>query len=108
ISGLPFFFRRGSFHPLYYMDSDAAQLPLSDRLLAWFETNKKQALWGAVIIVAAGLVVGFMMWRKAEKEVEAGEALSAVSVPYTAGINRNINAADTYLKVSKDYSGTKA
>lgn len=89
------------------MDSDAAQLPLSDRLLAWFETNKKQALWGAVSIVAAGLVVGFMMWRKAEKEVEAGEALSAVSVPYAAG-NRNGNAADAYLKVASEYAGTKA
>lgn len=90
------------------MDSDAAQLPLSDRLLAWFETNKKQALWGAVIVVAAGLIVGFMMWRKAEKEIEAGEALSAVSVPYTAGINRNGNISDAYLKVANNYTGTRA
>src|SRR5437899_11993940 len=56
------------------MDSDAAQLPLSDRLLAWFETNKKQALWGAVIILAAGLLIGFLSWRKNEKEIEAGQA----------------------------------
>ncbi len=90
------------------MDSDAAQLPLSDRLQAWFETNKKQALWGGVAIVAAGFVVGFMMWRKSEKEIEGGEALSAVSVPYAAGINRSGNASDAYLKVARDYSGTKA
>jgi len=90
------------------MDSDAAQLPLSDRLQAWFETNKKQALWGAVAIVAAVLVVGFMMWRKSEKEIEAGESLSAVSVPYAAGVNRSGNASDAYLKIARDYSGTKA
>jgi predicted negative regulator of RcsB-dependent stress response len=86
---------------------DAAQLPLSDRLHAWFETNKKQALWGAVIIVAAGLVIGYYSWHKAEKEVDAGEALSAVSVPHAAGLTRG-SAADAYLKVANQYSGTKA
>ena len=90
------------------MDSDAAQLPLSDRLLAWFETNKKQALWGAVIILAAGLIVGFMLWRKNEKEIEAGQALSTVSVPYSAGMSHGGGAADAYLKVASTYPNTKA
>src|SRR5438874_5890449 len=89
------------------MDSDAAQLPLSDRFAAWFETNKKQALWGAVIIVAAGLIVGFVTWRKGEKEIEAGQALSAMSVPYTSGAARG-SAAEAYLKVANEYPNTKA
>src|SRR4051812_47561663 len=90
------------------MDSDTAQLPLSDRLLAWFETNKKQALWGAVILVAGGLIIGFMLWRKSEKEIEAGEALSAVSVPYSSGAVRTGSGADSYLKVANNFPHTKA
>ena len=90
------------------MDSDAAQLPLSDRLLAWFETNKKLALWGAVVIVAGGLIIGFLVWRKGEREIEAGEALSAASVPYSSGMVHGGGAAEAYLKVANEYSGTKS
>src|SRR6187431_2803100 len=89
------------------MDSDVAQLPLSDRLAAWFETNKKQALWGAVIVVAAGLIIGFMAWRKGEKEIEAGNALSAVSVPQNAGVANRTDAPEAYLKVASDFPNTK-
>jgi len=89
------------------MSSDVAELPLSHKLLAWFETNRRQAIWGAGIIVAAGLIAWFVVWQQGEKEINASEALSKVSSPsaMTPGAKPD---ADSYLKIAASYPKSSA
>jgi TolA-binding protein len=90
------------------MESEAAPLPLTDRLWAWFETNKKPTLYGVVALVAAGVIGGFVYWRSTEKEVAANEALSAVSSPNTPNPGARPGAQEAFLKVAADYPGSSA
>src|SRR2546421_998644 len=78
ISSLRFGLRNGTLRGLY-MEKEAAPLPFFDRLWTWFETNKKQALYGAVVLVGGGLIAGYVYWQQTEKEIAAGETLSSVS-----------------------------
>jgi len=61
------------------MDSKVAELPVTDKLLAWFESNKRQAGYGAVAIVILGLILGYFFYHKNEQQVAAGEALTSAS-----------------------------
>jgi predicted negative regulator of RcsB-dependent stress response len=88
------------------MDSDAAQLPMFDRLEIWFGKNRKQALTGATIVIAMGLIVGFYLWYKQEKEANASEALTSVSLP--VGPGTHTDNADAYLKVAANYPNSSA
>jgi len=88
------------------MDSDAAQLPVFDRLEIWFEKNRRQALTGATIVIALGLIVGFYLWYKGQKETNASEALTSVSLP--TGPAPRADAADAYLKVAAAYPKSSA
>ena len=85
------------------MEHDITQTPQFYKLWTWFETNKKQVFWGLVFVVAAGLVISFILWSQGEKEVRAGEELSKV-VARGAGAE---SAAD-YLKVAAAHAGTPA
>jgi tetratricopeptide (TPR) repeat protein len=93
-------------HPLSIMDSDAAQLPVFDRLEIWIGKNRTQALTGATIVVALVLIVGFYLWYKGEKETNASEALTSVSLP--TGAAPRTDAADAYLKVAAAYPSSSA
>jgi tetratricopeptide (TPR) repeat protein len=93
-------------HPLSIMDSDAAQLPVFDRLEIWIGKNRTQALTGATIVVALVLIVGFYLWYKGEKETNASEALTSVSLP--TGPAPRTDAADAYLKVAAAYPRSSA
>src|SRR5262245_35068875 len=86
---------------LFYMPTEVAELPLSHKLWAWFETNRKQALWGMVIIVVLGLIIWFVSWQQGQKEMNASEALSKLS-SVTAGTESHPDAA-AYLKVAASY-----
>jgi|ERR1051326_849278 TolA-binding protein len=88
------------------MDSDAAQLPAWDRLQIWLGQNRTQALAGATIVLAVGLIVGFYIWYKGEKEASASEALTSVSLP--TGQGPRADAADGYLKVAATYPKSSA
>lgn len=88
------------------MDSDAAQLPMFDRLEIWFGKNRKQALTGLTIVIAVGLIVGFYMWYAQEKEANASEALTSVSLP--VGPGAHADTADAYLKVAATYPKSSA
>jgi tetratricopeptide (TPR) repeat protein len=88
------------------MDSDAAQLPVFDRLEIWIGKNRTQALTGATIVVAVGLIVGFYIWYKGEKETNASEALTSVSMP--SGPGPRADTADAYLKVAANYPNSSA
>jgi len=88
------------------MDSDAAQLPVFDRLEVWIGKNRTQALTGATIVLALGLIIGFYLWYKGEKETNASEALTSVSMP--TGPAPRADAADAYLKVAATYPKSSA
>jgi tetratricopeptide (TPR) repeat protein len=90
------------------MDSDAAQLPAMDRFQIWFGHNRNQALTGATIVIAVGIIVGFYMWYRGEKETNASEALTSVNVLMPSGTGPRADAADAYLKVAANYPKSSA
>jgi predicted negative regulator of RcsB-dependent stress response len=90
------------------MASEVTETPTIYKLWAWFETNKRQAGWGAAALVAIGLVAGFVLWRQAAKQEAAGEAFSKVFVPMAlAGGPRGENP-EAYLKVAADHPNSQA
>jgi tetratricopeptide (TPR) repeat protein len=89
------------------MSSDVVQLPLGHRLLAWFETNRKQAVWGAFLVAVLVLIIWFVVWQKGEKEVNASEALSKVTATGLANPGSRPDAA-AYLKIVSEYPKSSA
>ena len=91
------------------MDSKVAELPVSDKLLAWFETNKKQAGYGAVAVVILGIILSYFFYHKSEQQVAAGEALTSASWNLAAtGTAGRPGAAEAYLKVASLYPNSIA
>lgn len=91
------------------MESNVAHLALSDKLWAWYEANKKPVAIGVVAVLALTVIIWFFIWRHNEKEVQAGQALSAVTAGQLGGsTGPKPELAAAYLKVANDYSGTKA
>jgi predicted negative regulator of RcsB-dependent stress response len=102
------FLEVGRGHCTPYMESDAAQLPLSHKAWAWFEANRKQALLGAGAVVVLGAIVGFYFYQQNEQERAAAEALSSVAVPQMTGARGAPEPAAAYLKIAADYPKTSA
>jgi tetratricopeptide (TPR) repeat protein len=48
------------------------------KLWVWAAANKKTVMKGTAAVVALALVISFFLWRHAQREVKAGEALSEV------------------------------
>lgn len=73
--------------------------------LGWLDKNRGALIKGAVVVVLAGIIVSFVLWRQGVKEVEAGEKLSSLlaSAGQAGGIS-----PESLLKVSADFSGTRA
>ena len=57
------------------MESEVLQIPLWQQALAWFDANKKPALWGAGAVVVVGLIVALVLYRRDEADITASEAL---------------------------------
>ena len=90
------------------MEQKVAHLTFGEKLLVWFEANKKQAAWGAGIVVVFGLAVFYYLWSQGAKEVKAAEALSQVTAANLfAGAGKGASPAD-YLKVADGHPGTPA
>src|SRR5262245_55118652 len=89
------------------MEFEVAHLPLCRKPWRWFEPNRKQALWGAAIVVGVGLISWFVVWQKAQKELSASEALSNVGLPQP-GTTAKPDTADAYLKVAAAYPKSAA
>ena len=89
------------------MQSEVAQLPLSHRLWAWFETNRKPALIGILLAALAGLLIWVMIWHQQEKRVAAGDAVSDVAVMLMNGTPRS-EMANAYLKVAANYPNSSS
>jgi tetratricopeptide (TPR) repeat protein len=76
--------------------------------LGWVEANKKQLIqWGIGIVVVVGAVIAFFNYQL-QKEKRASEALSNVRAPLSPATPIAPGTADAYLKVAKDFAGTKA
>lgn len=73
-------------------------------LLAWFEKNRKQIISAIVILILVGVIIAFVQWNREQKEITAGEALSAVTLTG----NNSRPSADSLLKVADDNAGTVA
>jgi TolA-binding protein len=69
-------------------------------LTGWYEKNKRQLAWGVGIVAVVALVLGFYLWNRNQRESDASKALSNLT-PGQA-------AAQDYLKMSDQYSGTAA
>jgi TolA-binding protein len=91
------------------MDTSVSHLTVTDRLWAWYETNKQQAQLAILILVLLGIGVGYFLWHNSEKDVASGEALTAVSLSQAGpgGMSRG-GAEDALLKVANDYPNSKA
>jgi TolA-binding protein len=90
------------------MQSNVAQLPLHDKVWGWFETNKKQAIYGTAAIVVVGLIVGFVIWQRSENQIAAGNALSNVAATQLDGTGVRSGTADAYLKIAAEYPRSSA
>lgn len=86
------------------MESENTQSTDLYSLLAWFEKNRKQIISAVVIVILIGIVIAYSQWRREQKEIAAGEALSAIVL---AG-NNSRPSSDSLLKVAEDNAGTVA
>lgn len=93
------------------MDAKVADLPLTDKLWAWFETNKKPVVGVVVAAAVVGLVTWFILWQREEKANAAGDALSSVLVSQWMGAGarpETVESAQAYLKVASAYPKSNA
>jgi len=89
------------------MESEVTHLPLWQQAWAWFEANRKPALWGAGAVAVVGLVVAFVVYRQGEADIAASEALSNVALPQRSGAVRG-DPTEAYLKVAASHAGSRA
>jgi predicted negative regulator of RcsB-dependent stress response len=89
------------------MQSDAAQLTMQDRLLAWFENNKQAVIRFGVSAVIVGFVAGFWFWRHNARETTANAALSQILGGSRTG-NAPADNTAALLKLSADFPKTPA
>ncbi|HVU99998.1 MAG TPA: tetratricopeptide repeat protein [Verrucomicrobiae bacterium] len=91
------------------MDKNVPELTISDRFVAWYDANKQQALLGVLILILVGIGFGYLVWHSSEKDMEAGEALTSVTLAHAnAGGGLNAGAHDALLKVANEYPNSKA
>jgi TolA-binding protein len=86
------------------MESEQTQSGDLYTLLGKLEQHKNQIITGVVVVIVVGIIVSFISWRKSEKEIEAGQALSAILLTG----NSNGPATDSLLKIANDSAGTDA
>ena len=89
------------------MESEALQIPLWQQALAWFDANKKPALWGAGAVVVVSLIVALVLYRRDEADITASEALSNVTLPGAVGASR-ADTVNAFLKVANTYPNSRA
>src|SRR5262245_61635561 len=90
------------------MQTEVSQAASFYKAWGWFETNKKQVAWGVAIALVVGLLAWFFLWRQSEREVTAGEALSAVSTPELGNAGARADTANAYLKIAANYPNSAA
>jgi tetratricopeptide (TPR) repeat protein len=74
--------------------------------LGWVEANKKRLVMGAGVLVAVALIVGFVLWQRGQRVVEAEYALSSVPMPFSPSEPLRPGTGDALVKIADEYSGT--
>jgi TolA-binding protein len=90
------------------MDANVEQLPVADRLWVWGDTYKRQIAIVASLLVIAGLIIYFIVWRREQKQANAGAAVSQVAVGDLINPNARTSEAQEYLKVAGEYPNSLA
>jgi predicted negative regulator of RcsB-dependent stress response len=90
------------------MESKVVELPLSDRLLTWFETNKKPAGIGVAVAIVAGFVIWGVINHHEQKEAAAAVALSNLVLRQPGNPMQRPASPEDYLRVAADYPGSRA
>src|SRR5438093_891316 len=78
------------------------------KFLTWLEQNKRRVglITGAVVIAVG--VIALIFYYQGQKEVRASEALSNVRKPFNPSLPTPPDTAQAFLKVARDFEGTKA
>lgn len=77
-------------------------------LLGWLETNKQRVAIGAGVIAVIAAVVGFFVWRGAQRAVEAEEALSSVRMPFVPSETPAPGTAEALARIADEFPKTQA
>ena len=77
------------------------------KLWPWIEANINRLIYGAVILVAAGILIAFYFWQQNQKEIAAGQALTEL-IASTPPDSDASQLADAYLKIAANFPGTRA
>jgi predicted negative regulator of RcsB-dependent stress response len=77
------------------------------KLWPWIEANINRLIYGAVIIVATGILIAFYFWQQNQKEIAAGQALTEL-VASTPPDSDASQLAGAYLKIAVNFPGTRA
>src|SRR4029078_5686083 len=88
------------------MESEATHSAFFYQLYAWFDAHKKQVAWAIGLLLAVGLVIGFVCWRSRATQENANYALSQVISRGWAASQPEAPA--NFLKVAADYPGSAA
>ena len=90
------------------MDNNSTEPTLGFKLQTWVEVNKKKLIIGGAGLGVA-IFAGVMIYNyQAEKEARASQALSNIRLPISPAQPVPPGAADQFLKVAQDFSGTMA
>jgi predicted negative regulator of RcsB-dependent stress response len=76
--------------------------------LAWLKANLKNVIIGAIIVIVVGGGLGMFIYNRSQREVRASQALSEVATPMSPLTPALPGQVEAYLKVAKDYPGSKA
>jgi TolA-binding protein len=90
------------------MQSETVDLPVADRLWAWFDTNKKPVLLGTGAVLVVALALWFIADQREQKEIAASRALSNVAADLMTGASPRTESAEAYLKVVANYPNSTA
>lgn len=76
--------------------------------LGWCDANKNRLVMWAGILVLAALVVGFIVWQRGQRAINAENELSSIRVPFSPSEPLAPGTGDALAKIADEYSGTAA
>jgi tetratricopeptide (TPR) repeat protein len=89
------------------MDEDIKMTADMYRLVAWVQAQRKPLIVIATAVAAVALIVVIYIWHTNANETLAAETLSKLK-PSSASPDSPASAADPYLRLVNDFSGTRA
>ena len=89
------------------MQTQNAPTDLIFKLWPWLEANRNKLIGGAVAIAVAAGIFYYATARQAQKEIDAGEALTQLLITPNANASAG-QIADAFTQLAGRYSGTVA